>query len=49
MSQNGKGDTPRKKTVPQHIWDTNWERIFGRKEPKYSHEVQGMVKKQSNK
>lgn len=31
MSQNGKGDTPRKKTVTEEIWAKNWERIFGKK------------------
>jgi hypothetical protein len=29
---NGKGDSPRKKTVTQEIWDRNWENIFGKKE-----------------
>lgn len=49
MSQNGKGDTPRKKTVPQHVWDKNWERIFGSKTPKYSHEIQGVGRKKADK
>jgi hypothetical protein len=34
MSQNGKGDTPRKKTVNEDIWARNWERIFGKKTDK---------------
>jgi hypothetical protein len=32
MNQNGKGDTPRKKTVTQKMWAKNWDRIFGKKE-----------------
>jgi len=28
MSQNGKGDKPRPKTVDQKTWDKNYERIF---------------------
>jgi len=31
MSQNGKGDSPRKKTVSEETWSRNWERIFGKK------------------
>jgi len=31
MSQNGKGDKPRRKTVSEKIWSGNWERIFGKK------------------
>jgi hypothetical protein len=31
MNQNGKGDTPRKKTVSDKTWTKNWERIFGKK------------------
>lgn len=34
MSQNGKGSTPRKKTVSNDVWAKNWERIFGKKEEK---------------
>jgi len=26
--QNGKGDSPRKKSVSQEVWDRNWEKIF---------------------
>lgn len=33
MSQNGKGDKPRKKTVSEDVWARNWERIFGHKTP----------------
>lgn len=29
--QNGKGDSPRKKGVSEHVWARNWERIFGKK------------------
>jgi len=29
---NGKGDSPRKKTVTQDVWDRNWQRIFKKKE-----------------
>lgn len=36
MSQNGKGDKPRKKAVSEEVWARNWERIFGKKEPKKS-------------
>jgi len=31
MSQNGKGDKPRRKTVSEKTWSSNWERIFGKK------------------
>lgn len=31
MSQNGKGDKPRKKTVSEDVWAKNWDRIFGNK------------------
>jgi hypothetical protein len=29
---NGKGDSPRKKTVNWQTWDKNWEKIFGKRE-----------------
>jgi hypothetical protein len=32
--QNGKGDAPRRKGVSEDVWARNWERIFGKKEPK---------------
>jgi|688.fasta_scaffold843398_3 hypothetical protein len=28
MSQNGKGDKRRPKSVDQKTWDKNWDRIF---------------------
>jgi hypothetical protein len=31
MSQNGKGDKPRPKTVDQKTWSENYERIFKKK------------------
>jgi len=31
MSQNGKGDSARKKSVSEQVWARNWERIFGKK------------------
>ena len=31
MSQNGKGDSPRKKGISEEAWARNWERIFGKK------------------
>ena len=34
MSQNGKGSSPRKKSVSNEIWSKNWEMIFGKKEEK---------------
>lgn len=34
MSQNGKGDSPRKKGVSERVWARNWERIFGTKDRK---------------
>jgi|688.fasta_scaffold400236_2 hypothetical protein len=34
MSQNGKGDNPRKKTVSEETWAKNWEQIFGKKKKK---------------
>jgi len=30
---NGKGDSPRPKTVNQETWDKNWNKIF-KKKPK---------------
>jgi hypothetical protein len=27
---NGKGDSPRKKSVTEEIWAKNWEKIFGK-------------------
>jgi hypothetical protein len=32
--QNGKGDKPRRKTVSEEVWQSNWERIFGVKNAK---------------
>lgn len=34
MSQNGKGDKQRKKSVSEETWARNWERIFGKKADK---------------
>lgn len=34
MSQNGKGDKPRKKQISEDVWARNWERIFGKKDDK---------------
>lgn len=34
MSQNGKGDSPRKKNVSEETWSKNWEKIFGKKKRK---------------
>lgn len=34
MSQNGKGDKPRRKTVSEDTWAKNWDRIFGKKDEK---------------
>lgn len=34
MSQNGKGDSPRKKGVSEKVWAKNWDRIFGAKRTK---------------
>ena len=31
MSQNGKGDSPRKKTVTEDVWAKNWDKIFKKK------------------
>lgn len=31
MSQNGKGDKPRPKSVSTKVWEKNWEKIFGKK------------------
>ena len=31
MSQNGKGDKPRRKTVSEKTWSSNWDRIFGKR------------------
>lgn len=35
MSQwhGGKGSAPRPKNVPKEVWEENWDRIFGKKEP----------------
>ena len=32
MSQNGKGDKRRPKSVSYTIWEKNYERIFGKKQ-----------------
>lgn len=34
MSQNGKGDKPRPKTVSEDTWAKNWAKIFGKRRPK---------------
>jgi hypothetical protein len=34
MSQNGKGDKNRPKTVDSNTWNKNWENIFGTKTKK---------------
>jgi hypothetical protein len=34
MSQNGKGDSPRKKGVSWKVWDKNYEKIFGKRKQK---------------
>ena len=36
MSQNGKGDKNRPKTVDYDTWNKNWENIFGTKTKKKS-------------
>ena len=35
MSQwhGGKGSAPRPRSVPKDVWEDNWERVFGKKEP----------------
>jgi hypothetical protein len=33
---NGKGDSPRPKTVTQEVWDKNWAKIFKKKPNKKS-------------
>lgn len=30
MNDNGKGDTPRPKTVSQEKWAENWDKIFNK-------------------
>ena len=37
MSQNGKGDKRRPKSVTYKTWEKNYERIFGKKKTKKSH------------
>ena len=34
MSQwhGGKGSAPRPKNVPKEVWESNWDRIFGKKD-----------------
>ena len=34
MSTGGKGSKPRPLSIPRKQFDDNWERIFGRKQPK---------------
>lgn len=34
MSQNGKGDKPRPKSVDNKTWSKNWDRIFSKKNKK---------------
>lgn len=36
MSQNGKGDKRRPKSVTYKTWEKNYERIFGKKKNKKS-------------
>ena len=31
MSQNGKGDSRRKKGITEEVWAKNWQKIFGKK------------------
>jgi len=44
MNRNGKGDTPRKKTVSWKVWDKNYDRIFGKKQKKSSWAVDKSIK-----
>jgi hypothetical protein len=32
MQKNGKGDSPRKKSVSWKVWDKNYEKIFGKQQ-----------------
>lgn len=34
MSQNGKGDKPRPKSVSYKVWSTNYDKIFKKKKDK---------------
>lgn len=34
MTQNGKGDKPRPKSVSSDQWSKNWQLIFGKKKKK---------------
>lgn len=36
MSTGGKGSKPRPLSVPRKQFDDNWDRIFGKKQPKES-------------
>jgi hypothetical protein len=44
MSQNGKGDTPRKKGVSERVWSNNWEKIFGKNRPQKKRSRQPYIK-----
>lgn len=44
MSQNGKGDSFRRKGVSYKIWDENWEKIFGKKQKNSSWAVDKPIK-----
>lgn len=37
--QNGKGDSPRKKSVSQEVWNRNWEKIFRSDEKQSSKKI----------
>jgi hypothetical protein len=44
MSQNGKGDTPRRKGISWKVWDKNYEQIFGKKQKNSSWAVDKPIK-----
>lgn len=44
MSQNGKGDKRRPKSIDYKTWEKNYENIFGKKEKKSSRPVDKPIK-----
>ena len=47
MSTGGKGDKPRPLSVDTKTFDSNWDRIFGKKEQRYEEDGQSKTSKTS--
>lgn len=46
IMSNGKGDTPRPLSVDQETFNSNWERAFGEKPPKYTEKKRSVIDEQ---